>query len=190
MPVTSGQAVTVTFCTSDPSTGDAANADSLPTGTIKVSGVDSVAAVTVTNVGTGEYEAAFTLPTLLSTDRVELRLAATVGGVSGKTVYWSDTVAATASGTGSGDTLVDHDTGGTDAMRVVDPDGNGIAGVTVTAFVAADLTALGSAAEAEARTTTLSDGRWANPLSLDGGVEYTIRFTKFGDSQGEATVTP
>src|SRR6185369_12742336 len=79
------------FITSDPSTGGAANADSTPTGTLVVNAVDNGAVVTVTNVDTGRYKAAFTLPTLSVGDRVELSMSATVGGTTGKAIVWRET---------------------------------------------------------------------------------------------------
>jgi hypothetical protein len=91
MSVRSSQSVTVEFVTSSFTTGAAANADSLPTGTLVVNGTDNGASVTVTNVDTGRYKAAVTLPTLAIGDIVELLIAATVGGVAGKAVVWRDT---------------------------------------------------------------------------------------------------
>jgi hypothetical protein len=97
---------------------------------------------------------------------------------------WEEAVAAGSGGAaGDGDTAVDHNTGGVDALRVVDANGDGIAGVRVLAYVTGE-------SVPEAETVTLQDGRWASPLQLSGGVEYTVRFSKAGKSQGEATVTP
>ena len=69
----------------------ATNADSLPTGTLYVNGTADAASVTVTNVATGIYKAAVTLPTLAVGDVVDLRIAATVSSVADTEVIWSDT---------------------------------------------------------------------------------------------------
>ncbi len=91
MSVRSAQAITVEFTTSSPTTQAAVNADSLPTGTLVVNGTDNGASVTVTNVDTGRYKAAVTLPTLAVNDVVELMIAATVGTIAGKAIVWRDT---------------------------------------------------------------------------------------------------
>ncbi len=88
MSVRSAQSITVEFTTSSPTTQAAANADSTPAGTLVVNGTDNAAAVTVTNVDTGRYKCAVTLPTLAVGDVVELSVAATVGGVAGKRIVW------------------------------------------------------------------------------------------------------
>src|SRR6185312_2868899 len=90
MSVRSGQSITVEFVTSSFSTGAATNADSTPTGTLVVNGVDNAATVTVTNIDTGRYKAAVTLPTLAIGDVVELSVAATVSTVAGKGIVWRD----------------------------------------------------------------------------------------------------
>lgn len=69
----------------------ATNADSTPTGTLYVNGTADAASVTVTNVATGIYKAAVTLPTLAVGDVVDLRIAATVSSVADTEVIWSDT---------------------------------------------------------------------------------------------------
>ncbi len=91
MSVRSGQSITTTFTTSVFSTGAAANADSLPTGTLYVNGTADAASVTVTNVTTGLYKAAVTLPTLAVGDVVSLVIAATVSTVAAKGKVWEDT---------------------------------------------------------------------------------------------------
>lgn len=90
MSVKSGQAVTVDFTTADPTTGGAADADSTPVGTLVVNGTDNAATVTVTKKATGVYKAAVTLPTLSAGDVVGIRVAATVEGVAGVGVVWTD----------------------------------------------------------------------------------------------------
>lgn len=87
--VKSAQAITALFSTSSPTTGAATNADSLPTGTLYVNGTADAATVTVTNITTGRYKAAVTLPALAAGDSVDIWIAATVGGVAGGNVVWS-----------------------------------------------------------------------------------------------------
>ena len=91
MSVRSAQSVTIEFTTSSPTTGAAANADSTPTGTLILNGADNAASVTVTNIDTGRYKAAVTLPTLAVSDIVELLISATVGGTASKAIVWRDT---------------------------------------------------------------------------------------------------
>lgn len=87
--VKTGQAVTAVFATSSPVTGAATSADSTPTGTLYVNGTADAATVTVTNITTGRYKAAVTLPTLAAGDVVDIHIAATVGGIAGGGVVWS-----------------------------------------------------------------------------------------------------
>ena len=84
--------VTVDFTTQTPSTGAATDADTLPAGTLVVNGTDNGATVTVTNKETGVYKAAVTIPDLTAGDEVQIRIDATVGGVAGKAVVWTDHV--------------------------------------------------------------------------------------------------
>jgi len=87
--VKTGQSVTAVFSTASPTTGAATSADSTPTGTLYVNGTADAASVTVTNITTGRYKAAVTLPTLAAGDVVDIWIAATVGGVAGGGVVWS-----------------------------------------------------------------------------------------------------
>ncbi len=91
MSVRSAQSVTIDFTTQRFDTGAATNADSTPAGTLVVNGTDNAATVTITNVTTGVYKAAVTLPTLAVGDICELRIAATVNSVAGSAVVWRDT---------------------------------------------------------------------------------------------------
>lgn len=89
MSVQSAQSVTVSFDVHNPATGAAANYSSA-TGTLIVNGTDDAAVVSLTNVATGRYKAAVTLPALTRGDRVEMNIAYTVGGVSGNAIIWRD----------------------------------------------------------------------------------------------------
>ena len=91
MSVRSGQLVTVLFTTRVFSTGVGTNADSLPTGTLYLNGTSNAATVTVTNISTGLYKAAVTLPTLAIGDEVEIAIAATVSTIADTAVIWGDT---------------------------------------------------------------------------------------------------
>jgi hypothetical protein len=88
--VKSGQAVTVLFSTSNATTGALADADATPVGTLYVDGTANAATVTETNVSTGIYKAAVTLPALTAGQIVSLGIAATVAGVAGGGIVWQD----------------------------------------------------------------------------------------------------
>ena len=91
MSVRSGQSITVLFTTRVWATGVGTNADSLPTGTLYLNGTANGATVTVTNISTGLYKAAVTLPTLAVGDEVEIIIAATVSTIADTAVIWGDT---------------------------------------------------------------------------------------------------
>jgi len=88
--VKTAQALTVIFTTADASTGAATDADSTPTGTLYVDGTANGASVTVTNITTGVYKAALTLPALTAGQVVCLRIAATVDSTAGEGVVFCD----------------------------------------------------------------------------------------------------
>ncbi len=90
MSVRSAESVTTVFTTSSFSTGALVNADSLPTGVLYLNGTANGATVTVTNITTGIYKAAVTLPTLAVNDLVSIVISATVGGVAGGGKVWED----------------------------------------------------------------------------------------------------
>lgn len=91
MSVKTGQAVTVLFSTANASTGAATDATGDPAGTLYVNGTADAASVTVTNITTGLYKAAVTLPALSAGDQVSIRIAATVATVAGEGVVWQET---------------------------------------------------------------------------------------------------
>ena len=91
MSVRTGQSVTVLFTTRVFATGVGTNADSLPTGALYVNGTVDAASVTVTNISTGLYRAAVTLPTLAVNDEVQIAITATVSSITDKAVIWTDT---------------------------------------------------------------------------------------------------
>lgn len=90
MSVKTAQAVTVEFTTANPATAAAQNGDSLPTGILYVDGTANGATVTVTNLTTGVYKAAVTLPALTAGQIVAVRISAVVAGVAGTAIVWQD----------------------------------------------------------------------------------------------------
>ncbi len=91
MSVRSAQAITKLFTTRAFATGAATDATGTPTGTLYVNGTADAASVTVTNITTGVYKAAVTLPTLAVGDIVDMRINATVSAVTDNAIIWSDT---------------------------------------------------------------------------------------------------
>jgi hypothetical protein len=71
-------------------TGGATNADSLPAGTFARNGTDDgTVTVTVTNVDTGRYKAAFTIPVgAAAGDTCTLAIAAIIGTIPAKQIVW------------------------------------------------------------------------------------------------------
>ena len=122
MTVRASQSITRVFTLRRTDTQAAANADSLPTGTLYVNGTADAATVTVTNITTGVYKAAVTMPSgLVIGDAVDLRINATVNSVSDNAVIWQDLVdvAINSSGHVSRVVLCDTTTTNTD-MRGTD----------------------------------------------------------------------
>lgn len=83
-----GETVTVQFRVSDPETAALVDADAPPAGTLIVNGVDNAVTVTITNLATGKYRAAVTLPEITDGDELQLAIDATVGGVNGSGIVW------------------------------------------------------------------------------------------------------
>lgn len=95
-------------------------------------------------------------------------------------------------GAGNGDTLVTHNTGGTDELRVVDGNGNGIQDCAIVAYVKSAYDSNPLTATVQATATTAADGRWESPyMMLDTGTTYTLYIYKPG-VYGPATadITP
>lgn len=89
MGIRSGQTVVQRFTTHRWDTGAVANVDSgVPSATLIINGVDNVATVTVTNVGTGEYNASVVLPTLAVGDVCSIMVRATVNSIQRKFIIW------------------------------------------------------------------------------------------------------
>lgn len=80
---------------------------------------------------------------------------------------------------GTGDTAVDHNTGGADNLRYLSPTGTPIDNGSIVAYLTAEYDAKNYTNPIGA-TTSRSDGRFSAPLMLDAGVSYTIMFYKQG----------
>ena len=122
---------------------------------------------------------------------ISIRGQVTDTGVDTEAVLADVTPAMATDLTGTGSTPLDHDYGGTDELRAVDPDGAGVQDVTITAFLASDYEAGNrTASYVRGRTTTNVSGRWRSPISLDPG-DYTLIFAKpsaFTTGQRDVTV--
>jgi hypothetical protein len=178
--VRTGQSITKVFTTRVFATGVATNADSTPTGTLYVNGTADAASVTVTNVATGIYKAAVTMPTLAVGDIVDLRIAATVSSVSDTEVIWSDTkdIAADSSGKvpatiAAGDLATDSITAAALKADAVTEIQNGL--MTSVGYTAPDnatiSTIAGNIGTAGAGLTAIGDIRLAN---LDAAVSTRL----------------
>lgn len=82
---------------------------------------------------------------------------------------------------GSGDTAVNHDTGGSDNLRFVTALNVGIDNADIKAYLKSDYDA-GNLSEiyVKARTITDINGRWEHSIYLDSGNTYTIVAYKQG----------
>ena len=128
-----GDAYTGIFTTSDPTTGNAANADSTPTAKLLRNGVhDAAVTVTVANVETGVYSLSCTIPgSYANGDRLAFLVAATVGGIASKasvdSLRLDDAVAdAVAAGLAAADVASDAQQAGEPVtLPTTPPDGYG-----------------------------------------------------------------
>lgn len=87
--VKTGASVALQFLVSD-ANGALSNADALPTGTLVKNAAATADVVTVANVTTGVYSASVTMPTLAAGDIMQIRVAATIGGVTTGGLIWRD----------------------------------------------------------------------------------------------------
>ena len=81
---------------------------------------------------------------------------------------------------GSGDTAVNHNTGGTDNLRAVDGSGSGLA-LNIEIYLKADYD-VGSRGGnfVKGRTRTGDDGRWLYDVRLISGTAYTVVYYQTG----------
>lgn len=92
-------------------------------------------------------------------------------------------------GGGSGDTPVNEDTGGTDALAYKTSGGAGIQGATIRAYLTSEYNA--GVYTVRGQTTTTADGGWSAPMMLEADTSYTLVFYKAGAYGPDIeTVTP
>jgi len=89
---------------------------------------------------------------------------------------------------GSGNTAVDHDTGGEDNLRFATLAGVGVDNASIVAYLKADYDA-GNMGPSYVKGNSITDvnGRWARPIYLDSGNTYTIVAYKQGEYVAAAT---
>jgi hypothetical protein len=89
-----GDQFTVQFTTQNPTTGAAQDADSLPTAVLVKDGVDTAVTVTVAHVATSIYNVSWAIPLAYEAgDVIQIRVTATVAGVTGNDIIWQSTLA-------------------------------------------------------------------------------------------------
>lgn len=84
------------------------------------------------------------------------------------------------SGSGSGDTPVNHNTGGTDAIRLKTASGVGISHVKIRAYLKSEYDADSLTAIVRGEAETEDDGRWSQPMMLSAGLTYVLTFERVG----------
>lgn len=82
---------------------------------------------------------------------------------------------------GTGNTTVNHNTGGADNLAYKTSGGAGIEGAYIHAFLKTDYDAGNWSDEfIKGQTTTNAAGQWTNSMMLSSGLTYTVRFYKIG----------
>lgn len=115
-PIRPGDSVTLQFVTHNATTGADTDADSTPTGVLVRNGSNTAVTVTIADVGTGLYTAAWTIPDSYSAgDEVQLRVTATVNSVTGSAVVWDRSLTA-----GLDDSVGDLDTAASSYLTVAE----------------------------------------------------------------------
>lgn len=84
------------------------------------------------------------------------------------------------SGSGSGDTPVNHNTGGTDSIRLKTASGVGISHVKIRAYLKSEYDADSLTAIVRGEAETEDDGRWSQPMMLSAGLTYVLTFERVG----------
>lgn len=88
-----GEPIIVQFTTQNPFTAEKQDADLLPNGTLVINGLDDILPVVITHITTGVYSASTAAPlTVLDSDKIQIRIAATVAGNDGVAVIWTDRI--------------------------------------------------------------------------------------------------
>lgn len=165
------------FTTASPTTGAAADADSLPTATADLDGSGTGAmALTVTKIDTGRYKAAGTVPgTRVRGDVLNVSVAATCGGVAGKAVIDTQVIDSKRVGDLN------------DAAALADYQQRGVA-VTLPAVPTDWLTAAGVKADAVAKIqsglSTYAGGPVASVTGSVGSVAAGVTVTTNSDKTG------
>jgi hypothetical protein len=116
-----------------------------------------------------------------------VNIAMSGSNVNGNITQWNSTavslngglpsVSSGNGGSGSGPIAINHNTGGTDNLRYVDGNGNGVEGAQVLIYLATNWPAQPDLVQATA--VTGSDGRWTSPAFVQSGT-YVAVFTKVG----------
>lgn len=82
---------------------------------------------------------------------------------------------------GFGGTPVDENTGGTDALRLLDSSAQPIQDATVTIYLKSHYdSGLRTSHYIKGQTTTKANGRWRHAIFLTAGSTYTVQFSKSG----------
>lgn len=83
-------------------------------------------------------------------------------------------IAAQVSGGGTGPIAINQNTGGTDNLRYVDSEGNGIANANILIYLSTNWP--GNPSQVIANSVTGSDGRWLTPCYVDHGTYVAVFF--------------
>lgn len=187
--LTAATNITSTGGTTVPQTGDAYARLGAPTGASVSADVAAVKAETAAIVAdTNELQADWAnggrLDTILDTaaaagDPWSIALpGAYAAGTAGYIIGTNLDAAVSGVSGGSGNTPVNHDTGGSDVLAYKTDGGAGIEAATVQAYVKSEYDA--GVFTLRGITTTNALGEWNTNLMLNSGVEYTIVFYKPG----------
>jgi len=79
---------------------------------------------------------------------------------------------------GDGDTVVNHDTSGSDNLRATSGGGNGLDNVTIRAYLKSEYDADAAGATLRGTAVTAADGRWVTPMMLNSGLTYTLVYSR------------
>lgn len=129
--------------------------------------------------------------------RDSMKLAPTAGDPVAGSVdkHIDDIIVAIAAidvGAGTGDTAVNHNTGGANNLQYVDGVGVGIDNAIILGFLKTDYDAGNrTGSYIKGRSATNVNGQWATDMMLDAGNTYTIQFYKqglYGPDTKEVTI--
>lgn len=182
-----GDAWVKTFSTVNPATQRSQSADETPVAEVRRNGVlDPAVAITVDNTGVGLYKASGTIPEGYDDgDRFEVLVTAVVEEIEATEVAESIRLEAAATDAGDGDVAVNHNTGGTDALRVMS-NGSGVDDCVIRAYLKDEYDA--GLRVRRGRSITGTDGRWIRDMMLDPDT-YILTFDARGYDLQNAEVT-